>query len=110
MKPGPIRFERGAAAAFVVAAAPLAFAVVAAGGVLALAPLGLVLLPMLVLGIAPGFAALDEACRRMSRQGRVSRPDDSVMRPANADPWPVSQAVRSLADRGPPARSLLAAQ
>jgi hypothetical protein len=110
VRPGPIRFERGAAAAFIVAAAPLAFAVVASGGIAALAPLVLIVVPMLVLGIAPGFAALDEACRRMSQPAPASRPDNFVMRPAHADPWPVSQVVRSLADRGPPGPLRLIAQ
>ena len=101
MKTGPVRFERRAAAAFLLAAAPLIVAVAAAGGVVALVPFALIVAPMMLLGIAPGFAALDEACGRMARPRRL-RPDRAVSRPRSADPAPVSPVLRAPTDRGPP--------
>lgn len=110
VRPDSLRFERRAAAAFIVAMAPLVVGIIAAGGLVALAPLVAIVVPMLALGIVPGFALLDEACRRISELPRASRPDHGVLRPASADPRPVSRAIRSLADRGPPPRFGLIAQ
>jgi len=63
---------RPAAAAFLVTALPLAVAIAVAGGVLALAPLALLLIPVLVTGRAPGVERLGALAARRPRRHPVS--------------------------------------
>jgi len=93
---------RGAAVAFLAAALPLAVAIALAGGLVALAPLVLLLLPVLVTGRAAGVDALGRlATRRTPR-----RPARAGLAPAGPSPRRVAVGglliASSLAKRGPP--------
>jgi hypothetical protein len=69
----PNRSQRSAAALFLVVTTPLAVAIASAGGLAALAPLLLLVLPILVSGRAPGIAALDRIRERTARRERAPR-------------------------------------
>ncbi len=78
------RSQRRAAATFLVAALPLAVAVALAGGALALAPLALLLIPVLLTGRAPGIERL---------QGLRARSGPACLAPA------ASVSLRAVARR-----------
>jgi hypothetical protein len=80
---------RPAAAAFLVAALPLAVAIAVAGGVLALAPLALLLIPVLVTGRAPGVERLGALAARRPLLGRRTAAGGLLI-------------AASLSKRGPP--------
>lgn len=67
------RSQRSAAALFLLVTAPLALAIASAGGVAALAPLLLLVLPILFTGRAPGIAALERVRERFARRRRAPR-------------------------------------
>jgi hypothetical protein len=73
MGPAHVRSERRSAAAFLAVTAPLSLAIAGSGGLLALVPLLLLIVPILLVGTAPGLEALETARRRLSR-GRTRRP------------------------------------
>jgi hypothetical protein len=95
------RSQRRAAAAFLAAAGPLALAIVLAGGAVALAPLALLVLPVLALGRAPGMARLQTiGARSRRRPALAAAPAPGAplrRRPAGG----LLIAVR-LSKRGPP--------
>jgi hypothetical protein len=93
--------QRRAAAAFLAAAVPLAIAIATAGGIVALAPLALLVLPILALGRAPGVARLEELAarpRRRSRPTAMPAPAAPLRRRADGG---LLLAAR-LTKRGPP--------
>jgi hypothetical protein len=97
----PDRSQRRAAAAFVAAAVPLAVAIALAGGAVALAPLALLVVPILALGRAPGVARLQALGARSRRRPALAAPPAPRApfrrRPAGG----LLIAVR-LSKRGPP--------
>lgn len=100
--PGPDdRSQRRAAAAFLAAAVPLALAIALAGGALALAPLALLVLPILVLGRAPGVDLLQALGERSPR-----RPAPVAARPPRVPlhrrPAGGLLIAAGLSKRGPP--------
>ncbi|GIK76978.1 MAG: hypothetical protein EDQ89_05955 [Acidobacteria bacterium] len=102
MTAGPPSAHRRAAAVFTALAVPATLSIVLAGGGIALAPLLLLLAPILALGRAPGIEALE---RLGSRLGRHRRPRSSRMPAAASCPraaWASPLLANSLAERGPP--------
>ncbi|MCL4287466.1 MAG: hypothetical protein KJ006_07455 [Thermoleophilia bacterium] len=101
MDQAPVRLERRAAAAFLAAAAPLVLAVAAAGGLLALAPLLAIVVPILLAGTVPGLGTLHEARRRLIE--RDPREEPGVVSSGRRDERaPLSPLARLRAGRGPP--------
>ncbi len=92
--PATIRSRRGAAAVFLAVTAPLALAIALSGGLVALAPLLLLVLPILATGRPPGIEAL-ERVRRAPRPAR-SRPPRARSE--------ARRARRTLPDSRPAAR------
>jgi hypothetical protein len=101
----PDRTQRRAAALFVAIGLPAAGAVVIAGGAVALAPLLLLVLPILAVGRAPGIEALDRVRGRLARRSRrrpvTARP--ALRRPGWFAPRTALVLAHRLAKRGPPA-------
>ena len=98
-----IRSQRGAAAFFLAITAPLAVAIAAAGGLVALAPLLLLVLPILATGRAPGMRTLERVRRRLGRRRRAPR--DLAPKPAtlvSSFRIPGLLHAGPLAGRGPP--------
>lgn len=96
----PVRFERRAAAAFLVASVPFAILVAAAGGLLALLPLLAVVVPILVTGRTPGFEALMRL--RSPLRGNRRRMAPAISRPLETGLVPRPLPERPLSGRGPP--------
>jgi hypothetical protein len=103
VNPATIRSQRAAAGVFLAVTAPLAIAIAHSGGLIALAPLLLLVLPILATGRAPGIRALDRARGRLGRGRRG---------PRNLAPKPAALTASfripglfhagPLAGRGPP--------
>lgn len=95
------RSQRRAAVVFLAAAMPLAVAIALAGGAVALVPLALLVLPILMLGRAPGVARMQALAERSPRRRppAAARPPRTAIerRPAGG----LLIAVR-LSERGPP--------
>jgi hypothetical protein len=100
----PCSSQRRAASRFVALAAPAALAIVLAGGGLAFVPLLMLLVPILVLGRAPGVEVLERIRSRPPRRRR--RPGPVLPPTALAGPRLATRAslliAESLAERGPP--------
>ncbi|HET6831500.1 MAG TPA: hypothetical protein VFH44_09155 [Solirubrobacterales bacterium] len=93
--------QRLAAAAFLAATAPLAIAIAQAGGVVALLPLALLVLPILAIGRAPGVARLQaRAARARRRQCAVATARPPV--PANRRVAGGLLIAVRLSNRAPP--------
>ena len=97
--------QRLAAVLFLAVGVPAAIAIQMSGGGLALAPLLLLVLPILALGRAPGIETLDRLRERVTRPRR--RPPASSAAPAHAgfslfSPRTDLLLANSLAGRGPP--------
>ena len=73
MDPATIRSRQGAAALFLAITAPLAIAIALSGGIVALAPLLLLVLPILATGRAPGLEALERIRERLGDRARAPR-------------------------------------
>lgn len=93
--------QRRAAAVFAALAVPAALGIVLAGGGIALAPLLLLLAPILALGRPPGVAALGRTGRRTRRRPASDRAPVALLRRPFA-PRPSLLIAASLAERGPP--------
>jgi hypothetical protein len=95
------RSQRRAAAAFLAAAAPLVLAIALAGGAVALAPLALLVLPILALGRAPGVGRLQAiGARSRRRPAPVAAPSPRV--PLRRRPAGGLLIAVGLSKRGPP--------
>jgi hypothetical protein len=92
--------QRPAAAVFLAAMAPLAFAIAQAGGIVALIPLALLVLPILAIGRVPGVAGLQARGRQPRRRRALaaSRPRAPFHRRVSGG---LLIAVR-LSNRAPP--------
>jgi hypothetical protein len=99
--------QRRAAGAFLVVTLPFAIAIAIAGGLLGLAPLLLLVLPILAIGRAPGVEVLERARARAATPRRVAR-HIRALRPLFTEPefrFVGSLLANSLAERGPPLHS-----
>ena len=96
----PVRFERRAAAAFLVAGVPFAILVAASGGLLALLPLLAVVVPILLTGRTPGFEALMRL--RCTLRGNRGRMAPAVSRRLESGLSRRPSPERPLSGRGPP--------
>jgi hypothetical protein len=97
--------QRLAAVGFLAVGMPAAIAILVSGGGLAMAPLLLLVLPILALGRAPGIETLERLRERIA-QPRRHRPTSSDS-PARAGfnlftPRTGLLLANSLAERGPP--------
>jgi hypothetical protein len=98
------RSQRSAAALFLLVTAPLGLAIASAGGVAALAPLLLLVLPILLTGRAPGIAALERIRERLARRERGPRRlSAQPTGPAEWSPPTGLLHAGPLSGRGPPA-------
>lgn len=98
-----MRSQRAAAGVFLAVTAPLAIAIAVSGGIVALAPLLLLVLPILATGRAPGIRTLERVHRRLDRVARALR--DLAPKPAALTAtFRVSGLLHAgpLAGRGPP--------
>jgi hypothetical protein len=101
--PATIRSRRGAAAVFLAVTAPLALAIAASGGIVALAPLLLLVLPILTIGRAPGLETLERLRERLGNGARAPReltPKTGTLSAVFRIPGLVHAGP--LAGRGPP--------
>jgi hypothetical protein len=86
---------------FLLLMTPLAAAIALAGGIVALAPLLLILLPILTIGRAPGIARLAIATERRAQRGPRELGSAGFSRPT-AIRIPGSLLSGPTAGRGPP--------
>lgn len=103
MNPATIRSQRAPAAVFLAITAPLAIAIAASGGLVALAPLLLLVVPILATGRAPGMRTLERVRRRPDRRRR--EPRELAPKPATlvaSFRIPGLLHAGPLAGRGPP--------
>lgn len=103
VNPATIRSQRAAAGVFLVVTAPLAIAIALSGGIVALTPLLLLVLPILATGRAPGLRALERVRRRLDLRRRALR--DLAPKPAaltSSFRVPGLLHAGPLAGRGPP--------
>jgi hypothetical protein len=102
-----IRSQRAAAGVFLAVTAPLAIAIAVSGGFVALAPLLLLVLPILATGRAPGMRTLERVRRRLAIRHRGPR--ELAPKPASLIPdfrIPGLLHAGPLAGRGPPVDGL----
>ena len=104
MNPAAVRSQRLAACVFLAVCLPAALAIAASGGLVALAPLLLLVVPILATGRAPGVDALERM--RSSFDGRPRRaPRSIVPKPAvlhTAIDLSSRLLAGAIARRGPP--------
>jgi len=97
--------QRLAAVLFLAVALPAAIAIQISGGGLALAPLLLLVVPILALGRAPGIETLDRIRERLAEPRRRPRNGSAAPTPAGfrfCIPRTGLLLANSLAKRGPP--------
>lgn len=102
--------QRRAAGLFLAVGVPAAVGVFLAGGGLALAPLLLLVLPILAIGRAPGIETLDRLRDRVARRANdrkaANAPDPGRTIADFFTPRTALLLANSLAERGPPASLL----